>query len=100
MDPKDQRADMALGLPGEAAEVAELVVRNAETLLAAAKLGVSAGRAADLLKKEIRDRREITQALILELGDVLFYVAAVAHLHAINLDDVVQYNIEKLSGRS
>lgn len=70
----------ALGLTGEAGEVSELV------------------------KKMIRDdggqltelRRE---KLLKELGDVLWYVAVVAHEAGLMLGDVAQVNLDKLSRR-
>ena len=33
-----------------------------------------------------------------ELGDVLWYLAAVAHMMNISLDDIWQYNVEKVGG--
>jgi NTP pyrophosphatase (non-canonical NTP hydrolase) len=70
----------ALGLTGEAGEVSELI------------------------KKMIRDdggvltepRRE---KLLKELGDVLWYVAVVAHEAGLMLGDVAQVNLDKLSRR-
>jgi len=92
---KYRQAVIALGLAGETSETAELLMRAYE----GAKLMVHAGRASELVKKELRDGREISQALILELGDVLWYVTAIAHLHDLKLSDIMLANIAKLSAR-
>jgi NTP pyrophosphatase (non-canonical NTP hydrolase) len=65
----------ALGLAGEAGEVAEKV------------------------KKLIRDGTLQVEDLKKELGDVLWYVSALASDLQINLDDVANTNIEKLQSR-
>ena len=71
---------MALGLAGEAGEVANKV------------------------KKIIRDNNgnltpEVKQALQAELGDVLWYVAGLATILGVDLHDVAAVNIDKLSAR-
>jgi NTP pyrophosphatase (non-canonical NTP hydrolase) len=65
----------ALGLAGEAGEVAEKV------------------------KKLIRDGTLQVEDLKKELGDVIWYVSALASDLQINLDDVANTNIEKLQSR-
>lgn len=70
----------ALGLAGEAGEVAEKV------------------------KKIIRDNRgtvgpTTTAALAKELGDVLWYVAAIASELELDLGDIAQGNLDKLFKR-
>lgn len=68
----------ALGLAGEAGEVAEIV------------------------KKHIRDERmpgNVRDALRKELGDVLWYVAMCAREWGLDLDDIAQHNLDKLSSR-
>ncbi len=71
-------ACMALGLTGEAGEVA------------------------DLLKKQLWHTKEpgkYTDKLANELGDVLWYVTALAHLHGLSLSDVASANVRKLTVR-
>ena len=70
----------ALGLTGEAGEVAERV------------------------KKVIRDQQgkltdKIRMDIALELGDVLWYVSALAAEIGYNLDDVGELNLQKLKSR-
>ena len=73
---RDQQANAALGLAGEAGEVADLI-----------KKWLYHGHDTDWAK------------LHEELGDVLFYVAAIATLYGLNLDDIAQANIDKLKAR-
>lgn len=67
-------------------------------------LGDEAGEVLAIFKKWIRDtdadlakldRKNITK----ELGDILWYIAVVAHDLDISLDDVAQVNLEKLRSR-
>lgn len=80
-DPKYSVIYPALGLTGEAGEVAEKI------------------------KKWVRDEGgqvisdERRHAILLELGDVQFYVAALAADIGYSLDDVIHANVNKLSSR-
>ena len=65
----------ALGLAGEAGEVAEKV------------------------KKHIRDGVLNVEELKKELGDVLWYLAAITSDLGLNLDDVAESNLQKLRSR-
>lgn len=63
-----------------------------------------AGETADKVKKIIRDKEgyaseEDKEAIIKELGDVLWYVANVARYMEVPLSEVAEDNIEKLTSR-
>lgn len=64
-----------------------------------------AGEVADKVKKVIRDRGgafspEVIDALQLELGDVLWYVAQLASELGLDLEAVAQANLDKLASRA
>ena len=63
------------------------------------------GEVADKVKKIIRDNGgvfddESKHALMLELGDVLWYVAQLSHELGYDLEDVAVSNLSKLKSRS
>ena len=64
-----------------------------------------AGEVADKVKKVIRDRggvfdADTREAIKLELGDVLWYVAQLASDLGYDLNEVADANLQKLSSRS
>ena len=73
---RDQLANAFFGLAGETGEVVDW-----------AKKTLYHGHKEDLGK--LRE----------ELGDLLWYVAAIASLHGLFLDDIAQANIDKLQAR-
>lgn len=63
-----------------------------------------AGELADKVKKVLRDKdgkfaESDKQALALELGDVMWYAANLAHILGYEMSTVAQMNIEKIAGR-
>lgn len=67
-------------------------------------LGGEVGEVLNKVKKIMRDNDgnvtdELREVLKSELGDVMWYVAALASELKINLDDVAQSNIDKLKSR-
>lgn len=63
-----------------------------------------AGEVADKVKKVIRDNNDDFSAerrhqIALELGDVLWYAASLAHDLGYTLDEVAQMNVDKLASR-
>ena len=62
------------------------------------------GEVAEKVKKTIRDKQGIfdpdtTRELAKELGDVLWYIAAIAGDLGLDLDDAAQMNIDKIHSR-
>lgn len=63
------------------------------------------GEFADKIKKNIRDKngrisKEEHKQLVKELGDVMWYVATLAHYLKVPLSEVVDTNVAKLSSRA
>ena len=70
--------------------------------LAAYGLGIAgeSGECADIIKKHIGHGHPLNvEKLKLELGDVLWYVAALAHLIDMPLSEIAQANLDKLRKR-
>ncbi len=75
-DQKEKLTLSALGLTGEAGEVADHI-----------KKALFQGHSIDSLH------------LLEELGDILWYTALAAHAIDFNLNDVMEYNVQKLHKR-
>ena len=59
-----------------------------------------AGEVAGKIKKRIRDKLKVTpEAIVDELGDVLFYTTALANYYNANLTYVMLQNMRKLNSR-
>lgn len=71
----EARSYLALGLNGEAGEVAEII------------------------KREIRDQGSLS-GLSAELGDVLWYVSELARQSGISLSFIARQNLDKLARRN
>lgn len=74
--------------------------------LAYCALGLTneAGEAAGKIKKAIRDSNsnisdETLLAIEAELGDVMWYASQLCNELGLNLEDIFEHNIEKLTGR-
>lgn len=75
-------------------------------LLTYPTLGIAgeSGEFADKIKKVFRDKRgklddATKQNLMLELGDILWYVAKMARAIGFTLDEVAQANLHKITSR-
>ena len=63
-------------------------------------LASEAGEVAGLMKKELRDRPEFSRdEWIAELGDVMWYLTRLCHAFGFTLEEVMQYNFDKLNSR-
>lgn len=67
-------------------------------------LGEECGEVAGKVKKVIRDKdgqffQTDIRAIALELGDVLWYAANIAHVLGYKLSDIAQLNIDKINSR-
>lgn len=75
---------------------------NDEVMLAWNALGLAgeAGEVADLVKKSVFHRHRLdTEKIVEELGDVLWYISALCTKLNIDLDDIMMNNIKKLNLR-
>jgi len=89
-------------------EYEKLAMRTANTKatkdmkLANFGMGLSgeAGEVTDYLKKVVFHGHELDkQKLKDELGDVLWYIATIANIAGIELNNIAEYNVEKLKKR-
>lgn len=63
-------------------------------------LGGETGEVLEKLKKYVRDDTECRDGMLLELGDVLFYLTRIAQTFGWSLDDVMKANVAKLTNRA
>lgn len=70
-----------------------------ELFIMAVGIGGETGEVQELLKKHVRDGREIHDDLLLELGDVLHYLTRIAHQFGFSLEQVMVANREKIERR-
>ena len=76
--------------------------RTHEQQLANAALGLTgeAGEVAELIKKHLFHATPLDHdALVKELGDCLWYIAAFGTVLGLSLDDIAQRNVDKLRKR-
>ena len=58
------------------------------------------GEVIDIVKKHLAQGHELDrEKIIKELGDVAWYIAEIAHVLEVPLEDVLQKNIDKLKAR-
>jgi len=103
---KDKITYPALGLSGEVGELAEKIadVKCPATRRDTLMLASHTGQVANQVKKILRDddgilTPERKAAIASEIGDICWYVAALAYDIGIDLEDVAQENLDKLASR-
>lgn len=64
-----------------------------------AGLGGEAGEVLEELKKRVRDGSKNEDKVLLELGDVLYYLTRISSYFGFSLEDVMYYNKKKLDAR-
>jgi len=81
--------------------VEKLVITTGNTRLTENTLGLcgEAGEVAEKIKKFFRDEDFSKEEIVKELGDVLFYITALANHIGSDLQIVMNKNIEKLHDR-
>lgn len=90
----------ALGINGEAGEFTE---KTLQAVFWAASMQVGASKIAEMAKKALRDDGGVTpvrrDAMLKELGGLLWYIANLAHELNTSLSEVAAGNIEQLADR-
>lgn len=98
-----RKPNHALGLAGEIAEAAELMQAYELDPLAAfhaIRAMRTVGHICDRVKKDEYHKREVDlDEMKKELGDVLWYLTALATDYGFTLDDVARTNLDKLRKR-
>ena len=82
-------------------EVEKLIITSGNIRLIENTLGLvgEAGEVAEKIKKHFRDENYSKEDIVKELGDVLFYITALANHIGSDLQIVMNKNIEKLHDR-
>lgn len=81
-------------------DLAAKVLRWKDLDLGALGLAGEAGEVADLLKKHVHHHKPLDRsALVKELGDVLWYLAFLCEANGLTLEEVASANAEKLRAR-
>jgi NTP pyrophosphatase (non-canonical NTP hydrolase) len=70
-----------------------------QLLYPALGLAGEAGEVANKIKKMLRDNKFDREGVAAELGDVLWYIAALARDLNVDMQDLAMQNLEKLYGR-
>ncbi len=74
--------------------------RDWEKMVCGLGIAGEAGEVADLIKKEVgHGHAANSDKVMIELGDVLWYVARLSELYGFTLSDVATANIDKLKAR-
>jgi len=110
MTPKPENYPYPLSLNEYQADAAATMIYKWKVIYPALGLASEAGEVCDKIKKMIRDQdirfdgsEQLTDAqradIIFELGDVLWYVAALSRDLGVSLNELAHMNLEKLKMR-
>lgn len=90
-----------MGLNAYQKAAAETAIYKAEHSILYPALGLAgeAGEVANKVKKMLRDGNFDRQAIAAEIGDVLWYIAALSRDLNLDMHDLAMNNLEKLYGR-
>jgi len=91
--------DMSLNEYQNAAAKTAMYKTAHQILYPALGLAGEAGEVANKVKKMLRDNDFDRDAIVAEVGDVLWYIAALSRDLNVSLQDIALGNIEKLYGR-
>ena len=85
----------------EAHETAMYVGQGTMIGMMYAGLGLAgeAGEVAEIIKKAYRDEVLHSQDMLLELGDVLWYLSEIARANGFSMGEVAKANLKKLADR-
>ena len=78
------------------------IITEGQTRLIENALGLlgEAGEVAEKIKKKFRDNNRIEpKEIVKELGDVLFYTVALANFYGYSLEEIIEINVDKLDSR-
>lgn len=93
------KKEMGLNAYQKAAAKTAIYKTEHSILYPALGLAGEAGEVANKVKKMLRDGEFDRQAISAEIGDVLWYIAALSRDLNINMHDLAMNNLEKLYGR-
>ena len=92
---------MSLGQYQSAAAKTAMYKHNHKVLYPALGLAGEAGEVAEKIKKMLRDSNKVSaDEIVKELGDVVFYATALANYFSSDLTEVLQVNMDKLNSRA
>ena len=93
--------DMTLSSYQKAAAGTAIYETQHAIIYPALGLAGEAGEVAEKIKKMLRDSNRISSdEIVKELGDVVFYATAIANYFNSDLTEVLQVNMEKLNSRA
>tara|TARA_R110002050_G_C8667814_1_gene491754 strand:+ start:163 stop:531 length:369 start_codon:yes stop_codon:yes gene_type:complete len=95
----DMTIDISMTEYSEFAEKTAIYPEEAEIVYPALGLAGEAGEVANKVKKMIRDDRLDRDAIASELGDCLWYIAALCRDLNVDMASVARKNLDKLSMR-